>query len=418
MFRQLLAITAKELKVFFKDPTGLSLNFVMPLAFIVVMSFALSGTFGANASGGERPVQVLVVNLDEGPHAAEVIERLRDEANVAIETALDGAALDAASAERAIAEQQRSVALIFPANFSQVVDQNLDTDPLVTTTVQVIADPGASRQFVEPVAASLQGLVAQKTAEVMPGKLVDQLVDTLLASAPEAQRDSIKAETRANIAGDGETVVVARAAPAGMQTQAQPNSFQQNVPGYTVFGVFWIVQQLALSVVRERRDGTLRRLLAAPLSKTTLLLGKLAPYVLINLAQIGLMLGLVGTLFGLDLGGSPLGLIAVSLALAAAATSLGVLAAAFGKSEAQVIGLTTLLLILLAAIGGCFVPTFIMPEWMRAASLLTPHGWALNAYVDLIVRGYGLMQVLPAIGVLFGFALTFLAVGVWRFRFD
>jgi len=185
-----------------------------------------------------------------------------------------------------------------------------------------------------------------------------------------------------------------------------------------VFGVFWIVQQLALSVVRERRDGTLRRLLAAPLSKTTLLLGKLAPYVLINLAQIGLMLGLVGTLFGLDLGGSPLGLIAVSLALAAAATSLGVLAAAFGKSEAQVIGLTTLLLILLAAIGGCFVPTFIMPEWMRAASLLTPHGWALNAYVDLIVRGYGLMQVLPAIGVLFGFALTFLAVGVWRFRFD
>lgn len=130
------------------------------------------------------------------------------------------------------------------------------------------------------------------------------------------------------------------------------------------------------------------------------------------------MLGIVGYFFGLNLGASPAGVVVVSLALAFAATSMGVLVAAFGKSESQVIGLTTLLLILMAAIGGCFVPVFLMPEWMQTASLVTPHGWALQAYVDLIVRGYGLAQVLPAVGVLVAFSVVFLVIGVWRFKFD
>jgi ABC-2 type transport system permease protein len=59
-----------------------------------------------------------------------------------------------------------------------------------------------------------------------------------------------------------------------------------------------------------------------------------------------------------------------------------------------------------------------MPEWMKTASLVTPHGWALQAYVDLIVRGYGLMQVMQSVLVLCGFGLVFLVIGVWRFKFD
>jgi ABC-2 type transport system permease protein len=72
----------------------------------------------------------------------------------------------------------------------------------------------------------------------------------------------------------------------------------------------------------------------------------------------------------------------------------------------------------MSALGGCFVPRFTMPEWLQTAGLITPHAWALDAFQDLFVRGYGLAEVLPKVGVLGLFALAFFAVGVWRFRFE
>ncbi len=108
----------------------------------------------------------------------------------------------------------------------------------------------------------------------------------------------------------------------------------------------------------------------------------------------------------------------MSLAAAATATGLGVLVAALTRTEAQVGGLTVLLLLTLSALGGCFVPRFIMPDWLRVIGLVTPHAWVLDAYQDLLVRGYGLWEVLPKVGALAAFAGAFLGIGVWRFRIE
>ncbi|MCX7668786.1 MAG: ABC transporter permease, partial [Anaerolineae bacterium] len=214
------------------------------------------------------------------------------------------------------------------------------------------------------------------------------------------------------------TVVLERVAPSAMPVQKFPDTYQQNVPGYTIYGIFWIVSMLASAVLVERREGTFRRLLAAPLPRGVMLFGKFAPYFLINLLQLTVMLGASSLLFGMKLGDSPAGLIAVGLGAAGAATGLGVLVAGLARTEAQIGGLTTLLLLTMSALGGCFLPRFVMPEWLRAAGLITPHAWALDAFQDLFVRGYGLVEVLPKVGVLGLFAVAFFAVGVWRFRFE
>jgi ABC-2 type transport system permease protein len=149
-----------------------------------------------------------------------------------------------------------------------------------------------------------------------------------------------------------------------------------------------------------------------------MLLGKLVPYYLINIIQITIMLGVSSVLFKMSLGHSLAGLAVVSLAAAATATGLGVLVTALARTEAQVGGLTVLLLLSLSALGGCFVPRFVMPSWLRMVGLVTPHAWALDAYQDLLVRGYNLLEVLPKVGVLGAFAVVFFAIGVWRFRFE
>lgn len=419
MFHQILALTWKDLKIFFKDRGGVAVIFLQPLMFIVVMSYALGGMF----KPGQDQIHLLAVNQDRGEQAATLLARLDDVEAFNVETTWEGQPLTRELAEKLIVEGKRNLALVFPPDFSEVLEQDPAAAERRTTRVTVIVDPAASGQFVEPILGTLQGLIERSTYTAMMPRGLDYLFERLAPQTPTEQREIFKSKAQEAMSGGllgGEepAVAVERTAPAGMQVEKYPDTFQQNVPGYTIYGIFWIVSLLAGSILQERRDGTFRRLLAAPMQRAVMLTGKLLPYYLINLMQLAIMLGASHLLFGMSLGPSPAGLVAVSLAAAATATGLGVLVSALAHTEAQVGGLTVLLLLTLSALGGCFVPRFIMPDWLRTLGLVTPHAWALDAYQDLLVRGYGLAQVLPKVGILAGFAALFFGIGVWRFRFD
>jgi ABC-2 type transport system permease protein len=419
MLKQILALTWKDLKVFFKDRGAVVLIFVQPFMFILVMSYALSGIFRA----GDRPILILAVNQDKGSQAAAVLRQMGETKPFAVETAWEGQPLTQQKVEQLIVKGKRNLALIFPPEFSTVLEQNPAVRERRTTKVLFIVDPTTPSQFVEPIQGTLQGILERTTFTAMVPKGVDYLFDKLAPQTPATERESFRGRAEGAMSGGlmgGETpvVTVERASPPGMRVKKLPDVFQQNVPGYTIYGIFWIVSLLAVSVLREKQEGTFRRLLVAPMGRMVMLAGKLMPYYLINIVQILIMLGVSSLLFKMSLGHSPAGLVVVSLAAAATATGLGVLVAALGRTEAQIGGLTVLLLLTLSALGGCFVPRFTMPEWLQTLGLITPHAWALDAYQDLLVRGYGLLEVLPKIGALAAFALAFFAIGVWRFRFE
>jgi ABC-2 type transport system permease protein len=203
----------------------------------------------------------------------------------------------------------------------------------------------------------------------------------------------------------------------GSNHETRPTATEQHIPGYTIFGVFFIVLTLASGFLREKQEGTFRRILTAPMGKAGLLVGKLIPYYLVNLVQIGLMFAVGVAIFRVRLGSIP-ALIVVSLALAASANGLGLLVAAIGRTEAQVNGLSVLLAVSLSALGGMMVPRFIMPQGLQRLSRFTPHAWALDGYHDVMIRGLGVRDILPESGVLLGFAVLFFACALWRFRFD
>ncbi|MGB7572553.1 MAG: ABC transporter permease [Thermodesulfobacteriota bacterium] len=419
MLKQIFALTWKDLKVFFKDRGAVVLIFVQPFMFILVMSYALSGIFRT----GDRPILILAVNQDKGTQAAAVLRQLGEMKSFAVETTWQGQPLTQQKAEQLIIKGKRNLALIFPPDFSTVLEQNPAIRERRTTKVEFIVDPTTSSQLVEPIRGTLQGLLERTAFTAMVPKGVDYVFDTLAPQAPTKERENFRARAEGAMSGglmEGQTPVatVEQTSPPGMRVKKLPDVFQQNVPGYTIYGIFWIVSLLAVSVLREKQEGTFRRLLVAPMGRMVMLAGKLMPYYLINIVQIAIMLGVSSLLFKMNLGHSPAGLVVVSLAAAATATGLGVLVAALGRTEAQIGGLTVLLLLTLSALGGCFVPRFTMPDWLRTVGLITPHAWALDAYQDLLVRGYGLLEVLPKVGTLVAFALVFFTIGVWRFRFE
>ena len=417
--KKIIALTWKDLKIFLKDRGGVILIFVQPFMFILIITYALSDVFSA----GNHPVHILAVNQDTGTQAAALLDQLEDMKAFSVETSWEGDDLTLQKVERLIIEGKRTFAVIFPPNFSIVLEQGLGTRERLTTKVLLIVDPNTTNQIAEPVLGTIQGLLERAVYTAMMPKGLEGLFTHLGDSTSATKSGNLttgleeKGE-RWRVEKQEPAVTVERIAPTGMHVKKLPDVYQQNVPGYTIYGIFWIVNLLAVSVLREKREGTFRRLLVAPMSRTIMLIGKWMPYYLINIIQIAIMLGVSSLLFKMSLGHSVGGLIIVSLAAAAAATGLGVLVATLAHTEAQISGLTVLLLLTLSVLGGCFIPRFIMPEWLRTIGQITPHAWALDAYQDLLVRGYNFWEVLPKVGVLGAFAVIFFGIGVWRFRFE
>ncbi|MBP1696965.1 MAG: type transporter [Deltaproteobacteria bacterium] len=412
MIRQIIAITLKELKVLWLDREALALLFAMPMFFILVMSFALEGVFEAGSKG--HPIEILVVHQDGGRLAEQAIADLkRMEGLILIET-YEGIPLSSDKAEQLIGRGVYPLALLFPEGYTEKILKNANDPQKGKAIVYLISDPAMNLQLLATVKGAVQGAIERRVLLARIPQRLKEMFGTL--GGTEGQLDNMLEDP--NISERGRSGVdFIHTFPKGFNAGRRPTATEQNVPAYTIFGVFFIVLTLASSFLQEKKDGTFQRILAAPLSKTALLIGKLLPYYLVNLIQIALMFCIGVVVFGMKLGHLP-ALVIVSLALAAAANGLGLLVAALGKTEAQVNGLSVLLAITLSALGGMMVPTFIMPNLMKTLSLFTPHAWALAGYHDIIIRGLGIKDVLTEMFVLLGFASFFFVIALWRFRFD
>jgi ABC-type Na+ efflux pump permease subunit len=203
--------------------------------------------------------------------------------------------------------------------------------------------------------------------------------------------------------------------------------YQVLVPAYTVMFAFFLVMNVGWVFVTERRQGTLKRLRASPITRGQLLLGKLLPYYLVSLGQGAFLLVAGRLVFGMRWGPDdwPLWeqaafLVPVVATTSLAAMGMALLVAAVARSEMQVALYGAVPVLVLALIGGCVLPREMMPEQAQQFSLLTPQGWALDAYRELLDADPkytpNLTIVAEACGVLtaFGALFTGLAWGLLR----
>lgn len=198
--------------------------------------------------------------------------------------------------------------------------------------------------------------------------------------------------------------------------------YQLLVPSYTVMFAFFLVLTVGWLFVSERRQGTLKRLRAAPLTRSQILLGKLLPCFVLSLCQAFLLLGAGKLVFGMKWGPEAwsfakqlLLIIPVVFTSSWAAMGLALLIASLARTETQVAIYGTLLVLVLAGISGCLMPSELMPELMRTISLTTPQGWALDAYKQLLLNPHpDLSRVGQGCLVLLGFGGGFLGLA-WSF---
>lgn len=356
----IFAAIRKDAWLLLRDRGALISLFALPIIFM--LAFGSMSKFGPD-SGGERRVPIFYAQGDaRGEHVAKVL----DEA-----PGFTPELLASAEAVRAMVTRDDATAgLVVP----------------VTGPVELVIDLAAPPQARAPIQGALTEIV-MRTAFPVP------------ADAPP--------------------LIDARSPPGIAKPLAGITSFQVTVPGNAVLFGFFIALTVAMAFTGERKSGTWRRLLAAPVRRSTALLATLVPYFLVGCCQLAFLFGVGAVAFGMQVAGSLAALVVLSLCVVYCAVSLGLLFAAIGGSEKQLGGVGSVVLLVMGMLGGCMVPRLVMPSFMKSLGLGMPHGWALDGYYALLVReGTGIAQIAPSLVALAAFGTAFAGLGLALFRFE
>ncbi len=188
--------------------------------------------------------------------------------------------------------------------------------------------------------------------------------------------------------------------------------------GQLITWVFIPLIGLSAMFADERERGTLRRLLITPTRKTLYIGSTVLGQVLTAVLQMAILVSFGFFALGMSLGNSFIALALIITCTALAGAALGTMLGTFVKTSGQATGLSILIGMVMAMMGGCWYPIELFPEAVRTATKIFPTTWAMQGFMDITVRGQGLAGVWVECLVLLGFTVVFFLVGVWRFKYE
>jgi ABC-2 type transport system permease protein len=412
---KMLNIALKDLQILIKDRGSLILLFLLPLLFVV----AFSGAIGAIGQGQEDTrIALPVVDLDGGQAADTFLASLDAAGGVSVEPYAE------AEAAALLAENEIARLLTIPAGFTA---QMAGGQP---TTLRLVNQQNADPEETEAVRLVVDGVARDMSLQAQILSALQQMGEMQAgagqgAMAFSVERMQAQAQSQFDRSQAQPLVSVAQRLPGQeAEVEEQPDLKAFTLPGMTVLFVFMTAQTTARSIYDEKKLGSFRRLLAAPMGKVTILGGKVLRTWLTGLLQVAVLFafGIYGLrLFGMtpaSLGPRPLLTLIAVLLVTLCSSALGILIAALARTESQIGGISTLLMWVLGVLGGAFVPLFLLEQFLGPVPMLVPHYWANRTLVDLMVRGLGIADVALDLAVLLGFSALFFGIGLWRFDYD
>ncbi len=396
--RKILAITWKDTLVRFSSTSEWLFFLILPIIFTVLLA-------GGTGAPDDSRIRLVVADQANTSLSAELIDTL------AKSDAVHPELMPLAQAQDEFDTRRAAVLLVIPAGF--------DLDQLTAGKAELELRQQPNNVNALAASQAISSAIRRVSSAVEISNRSVQEAERIRSFASQAERaayfDASLQAAHTQMSAAPDRVNVSMGAATG-QFDYDPRA--NSSAGQLITWVFIPLIGISALFAYEREGGTLRRVLTTPTHKGTFLLGAITGQVLMSLVQMLLLVGFGILVLGVNWGRSPgaLALILVTSALAAAAlgTALGTIV----RTPGQANGLSIMLGMSMALLGGCWYPIELFPAFVQNAVKILPTSWAMQGMLDLVLRGQGLSAVLPEAAVLVGFAAVFFTIGVWRFRYE
>lgn len=395
----MFSIAFKDLKIFIRDRKALLLTFLLPIALITLFTIAYGGLFGKSQP---QPEYLLINDQDSSTFSAKLIGLLDK---------IDGMALqstDTAAGKNLIRSGKRLAML----HLGEGLEQASETGSALPITL--FFDEGRRIE-----AGMLQEVLLSRLAPVLEEKRNAQRIRTFMIQryamlGPDMVEELSGDVTEFMQEGESQGALISPVPLAGREGINW--GLIQAVAGVAVMMLLFSVAAIGSSIIEEKEEGTLKRLQTSPLPSWQILAGKQISALAIAITQLVIMFLFGWLAFGLDIWMNPLGLGINIFATALACSSFGIFLAAISRSRKQVESLSTIVILIMSAIGGSMIPLFLMPKFMHTLAMFSVNYWSIDAFFDILARDAATLTILWKSGVLIGMSALLMFTSLHFFR--
>ncbi len=376
---RIAVLAAKDWSLFWSDRRAAFLCFLVP----VLLASAFGIIFDRPQSTGTAvKLPLLLVVESESPYVDQLAQAV-----VACDR-VDARIVSRAEALTLVAERSPGVAVVLPKSF----------ETLATWTPGRAGDRPRMELLHNPLCTMEAQWAEGVVTEVVLRCIAKAQLGPLVSDTDTALTLPFQSESTA-IHGD---------------TQTEFNPYSHSFCGMTLqYLLFWGMES-GLLLLRERNRSLWQRMRSAPVSLTEILFAKALATATIALLLIGFTFLMGNLIFGVTVNGSVFGFVFLAMAISALAAVTGLMVAAVGGTEARARSVCILVILGVSMIGGLWLPSYLLPGWVRELSLAMPTTWAMRGLEGVAWQGRGLIASLPSLAAVAGFTACFLAVAVAR----
>ena len=409
--KKLFLIGLKDLKLAFRDKAALIMMLLAPFLLTLGLG-AVTGRFSGGSSSGISHIPVLLINQDHEQLGNALVEAFQSkDLDELVDPTLYN---DTAAAYKQVDDNKAAVAILIPEGFTRsilpvqgqepsgkVVSIEVYTNPTAPTSVGVVKT--ILDEFMSQVEVGRAGGEVTVTQLVGSGRIQPQQAQTIGLAAGTEQASETEQNTSIrlnNVTSKGQAVkfdILALLAPS-----------------MAMMFLMYTVSNGGRTLLIERSQGTLPRLLVSPTTSVQVLGGKMIGIFLTGMAQMLILIVGTTVMFNLEWGDPAAVLVLVLLAVFGA-VGWGLLLTAIAKTPGQVSAIGSALMLVFGILGGGFIDTNSMPNWFRLTTKISPNAWGLDGFTTLALGG-GLHDILTPLTALFVMGLLLFAIAVLLFN--
>jgi ABC-2 type transport system permease protein len=410
--RKLYSLVYKDCLLLVRDKAGLCMMFLMPALLAVVMTYLQDSTF---KSVLESRVPLLLLNQDNDS-LGFTIERQIEECGIfTVSRDINGTPAGKEDLIRAVSRGDFMMGIVIPENATENIRKNVKryiisafngqnlTRETDSVQVDIYIDPVTKNSFRNTLMSAMREYAVRTESEFIFREITSEVNRLSPIPVPDIQLSRNQVVFKEQYARSDKSKTI-------------PNSVQHNIPAWSIFAIFFIAVSLSGNIIKEREEGSFTRLQTMPCPYYLYILSKIVTYMAVCLLQYAVIF-LVGIYFlpvlglpALALGGHLPALLPAGICFALAPIGYGIAIGKIATSHQQAAIFASVSVVIMAAVGGIWIPVFVMPRTMQILSAVSPLNWGLEGFYDILIRDADAVSILWK--CLFSIAFSMLCIAL------